>query len=327
MTVLERRMLTIALLLGLLTVGIAAGKALDGSAWQPPVAQAASGSYYGSNDSFVAAAAWEWPQKSGNWCGVANVEVVANYTFQVAGGIGDTPFKSGGQQRIANDLNSAAAVSEWGSPSWNGIGPGFRADIARDGGSDPRALAWGIEYESTTGAYWRYLHGGYSHRLPYIPIIGFHNVIYHGNARMAVPYLARTLERFELPVSVTIAHGLHSDVVSGIYATNDPISSFPANVDAVTTWDPAVGTPSGGYQSSREVTWDNYGFNTNVNMWGSLYSSNNGYDPDPAVGIYTPNSQYPTHWIGYLTDIEPDRYPSLDPDYALDENSAVMMHP
>ena len=78
MTVLERRMLTIALLLGILTAGVAAGKLLDGGAWQPPVAQAASGSFYGANESLVASAAAEWPQKSGNWCGVANVEVIAN---------------------------------------------------------------------------------------------------------------------------------------------------------------------------------------------------------------------------------------------------------
>src|SRR5579872_4616444 len=123
MTVLERRMLTIALLLGILTAGVAAGKALNGGAWQPPAAQAHSGSFYGSNESLVNAAAWQWPQKQDNWCGVANVEVIANYTFEMVGGSGDRPFMSGGQQRIAADLDSSAAVSEWGTPSPGNKGP------------------------------------------------------------------------------------------------------------------------------------------------------------------------------------------------------------
>ena len=97
MTVLERRMLTIALLFAILTAGVAAGKALDSGAWQPPAAQAHSGSFYGANETYVAAAAWEWPQKSNNWCGVANIEVVANYTYQRVGGVDDRPYMSGGQ--------------------------------------------------------------------------------------------------------------------------------------------------------------------------------------------------------------------------------------
>ncbi|MGH2514395.1 MAG: hypothetical protein ACRDHP_01955, partial [Ktedonobacterales bacterium] len=121
---------------------------------------------------------------------------------------------------------------------------------------------------------------------------------------------------------VTIAHGLHSDVVSGVFSLNNPL-----NVDAVNVWDPAVGAPGGGYQSAREVTWDNYSFNNNSNMWGTAYSSNKGYDPDPAVGIYTPTSQYPSHWIGFRTAIEPDHLINVDPDFALDDNGAVMTHP
>lgn len=332
MTILERRMLTIALVLGILTAGIAAGKMLDGNAWQPPVAQAHSGSFYGTNESLVAAAAWQWPQKQDNWCGVANIEVIANYTYELIGGSSDRPFMSGGQQRIAADLNSDAAVSEWGTPSSNGTGPGFRADIARDGGTDPRAIAWGSEYESAAGIYWRIgdSHEGTVHSHIAAPhfTYAFSDIIYHLAVNHAIAGVARTLERFNMPISITMAHGLHSDIISGVYSTNDPISSYPnTNVDAVNAWDPAVGTPSGGYQSAREVTWDNYTFNTDANMWGTPYASNNGYDPDPAVGIYTPNSQYPTHWIGVRTAIEPNSNVTLNPDFALDENGNVMMHP
>lgn len=331
MTVLERRMLTIALLLGILTAGVAAGKLLDVGAWQPSVAQAHTGSFYGTNESLVASAAWEWPQKASNWCGVANVEVIANYTYELVSGTSTGPFMSGGQQKIANDMNSSAAVSEWGVPSWNGIGPGFQADIARDGGTDPRSLAWAVDYESIVSLF-NHSPGTGSKGpqnppgLPSAPF-AYHNIIYHLAVNHAVAELAYGLELYHLPISVTMAHGLHSDIVSGVYANNDPITASPADVDAVNVWDPAVGTSTGGYQSAREVTWDNYTFNSNANMWGTLYSSNNGYDPDPAVGIYTPNSQYPNHWINFRTAIVPDSYVTLSPDFALDEHGAIMTHP
>lgn len=333
MTRLERSLLTTIVIFGVLTLAVVAGHGFSprgwGSGWgQVPAAKASSGSYYGSNDSWVSIDATEWPQRGNNWCGPADIEVVANYTYQLIGGQNDTPFLSGGQLRIVNDLLSRAALSEWGMPSWNGIGPGFHADIARDGGTDPRGMAWGIFYESADGYMLRAPSGPNSPRNLPKPRYVYHNVIYHNGIDDAVGGLARTLERYGQPISVTVAHGLHFDVVSGIYASYDPIIAYPkANIYAVTTWDSAVGTPSGGYQSAREVTWQNYQFDTNTNMWGSSYNANNGYDPDPAVGIYVPNSTYPTHWIGNLVDFEPDEQINVRVDYALDENGKVMMHP
>jgi hypothetical protein len=58
-----------------------------------------------------------------------------------------------------------------------------------------------------------------------------------------------------------------------------------------------------------------------------VYSANGNWDPDPAVGPYVPNSQYPSHWIGYRVDIEPDALVNVSVDYALDENGNVMLHP
>ncbi|MFI5273259.1 MAG: hypothetical protein ACHQ4H_09550 [Ktedonobacterales bacterium] len=326
MTQLERRLVAFILIFSILTLSVVAvrGMAPQGFA-QVPTAYA-SDTYYGANSNWVATAASEWPQKEGNWCGPANIEVVANYTFQMLGGQNDTPFLSGGQQRIVNDLNSPAGVSEWGTPSWNGIGPGFKADIARDGGLDPRGMAWGIYYESFAGLSLRFPPGPQPPSYA-VADYAYHDVIYHNDVTHAVGGLARTLERFHQPISVTIAHGLHFDVVSGVYASDDPINSYPARVDAVTAWDPAVGTSSGGYQSAREVTWTGYTFNTNSNMWGTTYQSNNGYDPDPLVGIYVPNSTYKSHWIGNRTDFEPDMLFGVGVDFALDENGNVMTHP
>lgn len=334
MTVLERRMLALAFIFCLLTCSVWTGRLSLGqlsSFWDAPAAQAFSGSFYGANEGWAAQAASDWPQHDPNWCGVANIEMIANYTYQLAANNGNTyPFRSGGQAAIAKDLNSANGVSIWGTAPRTSFGPGFAADIAADGGTDPRSIAWGIAYESASGSYWRQWSqrsAGSGSPLGTPPSYTFHNVIYHVSAGSAVASLARTLRRYHIPVSVTMAHGLHSDVVTGVYATNDPVTSYPANVTALNVWDPAVGTPSGGYQSSREVTWDAFTFETNQNFWGSGYNLNGGYDPDPTQGIYTPNSTYPHHWITFLTDIEPDNQVSVSPDMALDEKFAVMTHP
>ncbi len=56
--------------------------------------------------------------------------MIANYTYQLAANNGNTyPFQSGGQARIANDLNSASGVSIWGTSSdkqWTWVCGGYR---------------------------------------------------------------------------------------------------------------------------------------------------------------------------------------------------------
>jgi hypothetical protein len=330
MTPLERRLLAVSLLLGILTLSIITGHTLSAA----PRAPAVSGNYYGINDAYMVAGTEDWPQKNSNWCAVASIEAVANYTFQVlGGGPSSFPFHAGGQQQIAADMNSAASISQWGTPSWNGVGPGFAADIARDFGTDPRSIAWGIQYESAAGRLAR-LHqpGPLSPRIAQLGY-AYHNVIYHQPANLAVAGIARAIMRFGQPIIVTTAHGLHTVVVSGVWAPNNPDTGYPADVNAVNVWDPAVGSPGGGYQSARLVTWGNYSFNTNSNAWGSVYSPNfwdnnkPPLDPDPAVGPYVPNSQYPSHWIGFRVDFEPDSLVNVSVDYALDENGSVMSHP
>ena len=329
MTQLERRLLTVALLFSMLTFLVIAARGFGAPLfWAAPTAQAATGAWYGSNDGLVSLGATEWPQQGNNWCGVATVEVVANYSYQEIYGPHTIPFNQGGQQQIASDMDSAAAVSEWGTPSNNGIGPGFKADIARDGGTDPRSLAWSILYESAAGVYLHDQGPGYILPTWSTTAYSFHNIIYHGNVYQAITGLARSLEAWRMPISVIMAHGLHSVVVSGVYSINDPQRSSSANVDAVDVWDPGVGSNfGGGYQSAREVLWDNYSFDSDPNMWGSTYASNNNYDPDPAVGIYTPYSTYPTHWIGHYVDIAPDAHATVSPDIAYDENGNAMTHP
>lgn len=341
MTTVERRMVIAALVLAVLTMSVAAGKWRGGATWQTPVAQASGGTFYGANETWVSQDTYEWPQKSGNWCGIANIQVMDNYTYQLYVNPNWLPYKSGGEQTIVNDENSGAGVSQWGTPSWNGMGPGFQADIARDGGTDPRSIAWGALYDSTSGVP---LHAAYHNEKgvvlpPWVTYnFTFHNVIYHSGANNTMAGVARALEVWNIPVSVTIAHGLHSDIVSGVVANTDPLTTYPATVTALDVWDPAVqSNGTGGYQSAREVTWSGSAFATNSNMLGTPYNANNGYDPDPSVGIYTPNSTYHTHWINYWTDIEPDGQVDVSPDMALDGQACsttsssytcqVMTHP
>lgn len=190
-------------------------------------------------------------------------------------------------------------------------------------------MAWGTEYESAYGWYWRYLHnGGSPDKLKIaVPRLTFHNVIYHGTTTQDVAGLARTLERYQQPIVVTVAHGLHFDVVGGVYSKSDPITTYPADTDAVDVWDPAVGTADGGYQATREYLWTGYTFNTDSHMWGTHYQLNGGYDPDPSVGIYKPNADFKAHWIGTHDTFEPDYLINVLPDYAVDENLTVMLHP
>jgi hypothetical protein len=323
MTVLERRLLAASLLLGVLTLSVITGRTL----FAAPHVAAVSGTFYGVNEAYLSAGSVDWPQKNSNWCAVAAIELVANYTYQSQGGQSYFPFHVGGQQQIAADLNSAASVSQWGTPSYNGVGPGFAADIARDFGTDPRSITWSVLYESAAGPALHVQGPGYIVPRTASGNYTYHNVVYHQAANLAVAGMARALTRFGQPILVTTAHGLHTVVVSGVWATSNPVSGYPADVNAVNVWDPGVGSPDGGYQSSRLVTWSNYTFNTNANAWGSGYSANGNLDPDPAVGIYVPTSQYPSHWIGFRVDIEPDSLVNVSVDYSLDENGAVMSHP
>jgi hypothetical protein len=328
MTALERRLLAASLLLGVLTLSIITGRTLFAAPHVPTGGGA--GIFYGANEAYVLAGTVDWPQANSNWCAVASIEAVANYTYQTLGDQSTFPFHAGGQQQIAADMNSAASVSQWGTPSWNGVGPGFKADIARDFGTDPRSIAWGVWYESAAGALARlYQPGGFSRHIAQLGYT-YHNVIYHqgGNqANFALAGVARTLVRFGQPIIMTTAHGLHTVVVSGMWASSDPVSGYPADVNAVNVWDPGVGSKSGGYQSAREVTWGNYSFIFDPNYgWGPLYSANGNWDPDPAVGPYVPIPPQ-THWIGYRVDVEPDTLVNVSVDYALDENGNVMTHP
>jgi hypothetical protein len=91
MTSLERRLLAASLLPGVLTLSVITGRTL----FAAPHVAAVSGSFYGANEAYMLAGAVDWPQKNSNWCAVASIELVANYTYQMQSGQSYFPFHAG----------------------------------------------------------------------------------------------------------------------------------------------------------------------------------------------------------------------------------------
>lgn len=241
----------------------------------------ASTAEYGASDSKTQSAvnAAGWPQQKNNWCGVATISAIAHYLG-----------KSVSQQTVANYLNSSEAVSEWGTPSSNGSPP-FKADIAYDVGTDPRSLAAGLTAETGQST---------------------HQLIDMRGAWDATMHLAQDVARTHQPISVIVYHGLHSVLVSDVYATGNPVTD-PASVTALVVWDPGFGITNGNIQAAQKVVVPVQDWLTNKYYWASPYNQNHYFgldeDPDPAVGpyMYDPAKNEMAHlWIGNFVYFPPD---------------------
>lgn len=233
---------------------------------------------YGVDDARMQAAvnAAGWPQQVFNWCGVATVAAIADYR---GGGVS--------QAGVAGWMQSGAAVSQWGTPSFIYPGPAFRADIARDSGTDPRSLAAGLAAMA----------GGRYHALadPW----GSWDATYR---------LAADIEYSGQPISVIVDHGLHSVVVSKVFANGDPAAN-PSSIFALEVWDPGYGSAfNAQIQSAQHVVVPLGDWLYDEVYWGAPYYQNGNWDPDPAVGPYTydPSAgDYNTTWIGNWVYIQP----------------------
>jgi hypothetical protein len=267
-----------------------------------------AGSSYGASHTQMksAATAAAWPQQDSQWCGIATVAAIARYQ-------GSTTATQTG---VANYLNSDAAVSVWGTPAraagyW---GPGFRADISRDFGTDPRSLTIGLVWAA----------GGQ-----------YHQFIAAADAYDASVRLARDLERSKQPISVFVDHGLHSVVVSAVFSTTDPMVDA-SGITGFEVWDPAWDIPNTGIQTNE---YEDVPLNTwlgSTNYWGLPYSVNtmNGYtyDPDPAVGPYLYDPSIAGHaatlWSGHYVYIRPDppnvRSSRASVDWAFNQNGQLV---
>lgn len=249
------------------------------------------------NDFTVCEAAAEsgWPQQNGNWCGIATVALIADYLNSAS------PVS---QNYIAYSvLDDPSSTSEWGAPSWvQYVGPGVTADIARDFGTDPRSLAYGLT--AVTGRQ-------------------YHAIVDTNGAWDTTKQIVHDILTYHQPISVFVDHGQHSVIVSGVDATGNPLTD-PGSITAIHVWDPGAASSNSAIQGAMHEAvplsvW--LGGNTDLGFaqyFKYPYSANQypGYaypfDPDPSVGPYTyVPSLYNHLWIGHYVYVSPSGY--VDP--------------
>lgn len=237
---------------------------------------------YGATDAAVQTATNNagWPQQENNWCGVASIAATAQFDG-----------KAVTQTDVANYLHNSSSESQWGTPAPVGGVPPFVADIAADGGTDPRAMAAGLN--NATGQ-------------TYHQWVGFFG------AYDATMHLVQDIARTQQPIDVIVTHGQHIVLVSAVYATDNPLTD-PASVTALVVWDPGYGLPNGNIQNARMVVVSLNTWLYNSLYWGSPYSPNYfgsiPYDPDPSVGPYSYNPAQGANahlWIGHYVYLHPD---------------------
>ncbi|HET9110870.1 MAG TPA: hypothetical protein VFN78_08610 [Ktedonobacterales bacterium] len=263
----------------------------------PPPTATPSGPPPNNLDVSAAANTAGWPQQNGNWCGIATVALIADYL---------NPTSPVSQNYIGGTggvLNDPSSTSEWGAPSWiSGVGPGVTADIARDFGTDPRSLAYGLTH--VTGRQ-------------------YHAIVDTNGAWDTTKWIVHDILTYRQPISVFVDHGQHSVIVSGVEATGNPLTD-PGSITKIHVWDPGAASTNSAIQGAMHEAvplsvW--LGGNTDLGFAQYLkypYSANQypGYaypfDPDPSVGPYTyVPSLYNHLWIGHYVYISPFGY--VDP--------------
>lgn len=251
-----------------------------------------------------------WPQDNANGCGVENAIALVNYD-DLNSGDQNFPLNNSGSQDQLESANQTSGQSQWGhavpTNHWGGI-----TNIAPDYGTDPRSIAYMMWQNSLNNRFfhdyiyrWQFAHN------PRNPQPAFSTQV-----QEATTGVARALEAWTEPVSVTVNGGLHSVVVSGLWSSNDPATNYPAAIQGLVYRD-----PEGDSVTSRvEIdysTWLNGNFASPFGLYslwslyyGDRYTVNdrlNGFDPEPSVGSYVPNvNSYKEHWEGGFTWIQRD---------------------
>lgn len=261
-----------------------------------------------------------WPEQASNWCGIANIQAINAYAWWKQGQSGNNQYPD--QFSVYNLLNSSSAVSPWGASVRSGY---VKANISGDAGTDPRSITWGL-YTTTPYGYY------------------YHNYIYPGTngvakdtQNFASDYGSAGLNN---PISVTINHGAHSVVVSGVEADRDPsTNASTVNIYSIDVWDPWYGAPSiwgyhNYYNSTGVHQWivdtDWTGWSGARQWWYGYYQTNNGVDPEP---LTSPGSYYNVppliqHWVGNYVTIEQVTIPpsTYSENIALDNYGNPVQH-
>lgn len=280
-----------------------------------------------------------WPQFTTNYCFIAVAQAVANYEYWAQGAAIPFPHQvnEGPQDDNPSDETSGANGTAWqilydmdnhmrptfGTITPTGSGSSRRpftlASISRDFGGDPRSQAVATVFESPAQHY-------------------YHQYIYHSGSGIAVAGygLARGVATSfwdgTSPEIAVVNHGLHSVVIAGVWASADPASVSNATIDSFAVYNPWDQLNFGPYLNGAYYARVSYAEWTTSNWWwGPTYSSNNGADPDPIIGIYQagPGTSHPnaTHWIGNWVSIQRDNDAIDNFDAAINEKGQVMTGP
>ena len=290
---------------------------------------ACRGTFFGSNHAWMLTATQDWYQHGDFWCGIANIHAIQVYDWLYYDR--GKPRWDNSQEAIYNRLNnrsSAGTISPWG------YGGGYvRADISRDTGTDPRAIAFGAWYETPPGSSTN-INNSYL----------FHNWIYNTTSTTATydfstDFGVKTVSHND-PISVTVDRGGHSFVVDGVFASNDPSVRHPT-LYGIDTWDPWLNRSNQPrirgirYNTFQNQVWSLTDWTTNPVLWGQPYSTNYGNDPDPtkpplASNYYVAPFHYNVgpahHWLGQYVTIEQDRVANVNVNYALNQLGRVAAH-
>lgn len=272
-----------------------------------------TGAFYGSNatyvDNAVNAIYPEW-QNSGEGptcnCGVMTTMAIANYADQVYyGNNGHNQFPNQASQNTVDTLNQwVSSQSQWGTPVTASTisACGGLANISLDTGTDPRTIAYDTYLYSPPGYYF----GNVLYRSD---LVADHPTNYSLQVAEATTMMAQAIETDQTPLSVAINGGLHSVLVTGIYANNDPASNWPASISGIVYRDPQYKASASRFTVDYSA-WATYGLNPyggsyHYSLWSVYYGDVNTIgdqantsDPEPLVGPYAPNAGagYPYHW-------------------------------
>jgi hypothetical protein len=301
-----------------------------GGAGAPNAATALYASFYGADSARTNnAIASIWPQYNGAYCGVETALAAVNYDDE-AHGVGMYFGGRGAQSGVAS-ANQRSGASRWGYATPTNAYAGV-TNVAPDFGTDPRSIAY-MTYNYTPNN--TYYHD-------YIYRWQFSNSAqpsYSTQVQQATTNVARALETWHEPVNVTINGGLHSVLVTGVYAYNDPGVNYPAQIASVIYRDPEAWPSVSRFQVSFS-TWAGGAFSTPFgvySLWSLYYGDRyrpgdglNTNDPEPTVGVYRPSSSHPVHWFRGFTWIQRDSHSAngaYSPDFAYTSTGSLMTAP
>lgn len=295
-----------------------------------PRVEAGTGTFYGGDTTkMVNAIQHIWPQNSGAYCGIETAEAAVNYDDEVHNVA--MYFTSTKNQVTVANANQNSGESQWGHATPTNAYAGI-TNIAPDFGTDPRSIAYMTWNYSPTNTF-------------------FHDYIYRWQfanstqpsfstqVQQATTNLGQALETWNEPVNVTINGGLHSVLVTGLYSTTDPATSYPAQITSVVYRDPEATASTSRFEVDF-ATWSGGNYATPYgiySLWSLYYGDKttlddgqNTSDPEPTVGPYTPTTTDPEHWYGGFTWIQRDNNyanGAYSPDYAYTSTGTQMTTP